>query len=35
MDRNTVLKDPRFAGMEPFEKKVWRKQYNWDNQEKP
>ncbi len=23
MDRNAVLKDPRFVGMEPFEKKVW------------
>lgn len=23
MDRNAVLKDPKFAGIEPFEKKVW------------
>ena len=23
MDRNAIIADPRFAGISPFEKKVW------------
>ena len=30
----SVLADSRFKGIEAFAEKVWRKQYNWDNQEK-
>ena len=30
---NSILQDPRFAGIEPFEKKVWDEEYYWGNQE--
>lgn len=26
--------DPRFAGITPFQNKVWNERYNWGNQEK-
>ena len=30
---NNSLKNPSFAGIEPFEKKIWNGVYYWENQE--